>query len=88
MIRVGIGHDTHRLAEDRPLILGSLRIDSPTVPVVVGTVPAVGRLSVLLQRGWLRLLIVALTVIFGAVATKRLVQSMRHPDPTDNEDNR
>jgi 2-C-methyl-D-erythritol 2,4-cyclodiphosphate synthase len=29
MIRVGIGHDTHRLAADRPLILGSLTIDSP-----------------------------------------------------------
>jgi 2-C-methyl-D-erythritol 2,4-cyclodiphosphate synthase len=26
-MRVGIGHDTHRLTEDRPLILGSVRID-------------------------------------------------------------
>src|SRR5204863_6399423 len=27
MIRVGIGHDTHRLGPDRPLILGGLRIE-------------------------------------------------------------
>jgi 2-C-methyl-D-erythritol 2,4-cyclodiphosphate synthase len=26
-VRVGIGHDTHRLSEGRPLILGGLRID-------------------------------------------------------------
>jgi 2-C-methyl-D-erythritol 2,4-cyclodiphosphate synthase len=26
-MRVGIGHDTHRLAEGRPLILGGIRID-------------------------------------------------------------
>jgi 2-C-methyl-D-erythritol 2,4-cyclodiphosphate synthase len=29
MIRVGIGHDTHRLGPDRPLILGGLRIEHP-----------------------------------------------------------
>jgi len=28
-LRVGIGHDTHRLAEGRPLILGGLRIEHP-----------------------------------------------------------
>lgn len=28
-MRVGIGHDTHRLVEDRPLILGGLRIEHP-----------------------------------------------------------
>ena len=28
-VRVGIGHDTHRLAEGRPLILGGVRIDHP-----------------------------------------------------------
>src|SRR5438128_1806290 len=28
-MRVGIGHDTHRLAEGRPLILGGLRIEHP-----------------------------------------------------------
>jgi 2-C-methyl-D-erythritol 2,4-cyclodiphosphate synthase len=28
-MRVGIGHDTHRLAEDRPLWLGGLRIEHP-----------------------------------------------------------
>src|SRR6185436_15223503 len=28
-MRVGIGQDTHRLAEGRPLILGGLRIDHP-----------------------------------------------------------
>jgi len=28
-MRVGIGHDTHRLAEGRPLILGGLRLDHP-----------------------------------------------------------
>jgi signal peptidase len=65
----------------------TLRIDSPNVPVVVATVPGVGRMSVLLQRGWLRLLIVALTVMFGAIATKRLVHSVRHPDQPQIEDN-
>jgi 2-C-methyl-D-erythritol 2,4-cyclodiphosphate synthase len=29
MIRVGIGHDTHRLAEGRPLILGGIAIEHP-----------------------------------------------------------
>jgi 2-C-methyl-D-erythritol 2,4-cyclodiphosphate synthase len=28
-VRVGIGHDTHRLGEGRPLVLGGLRIDHP-----------------------------------------------------------
>lgn len=28
-LRVGIGHDTHRLSEGRPLILGGLKIDHP-----------------------------------------------------------
>jgi len=28
--RVGIGHDTHRLVEGRPLILGGVRIEHPT----------------------------------------------------------
>ena len=28
-MRVGIGHDTHRLAEGRPLILGGIRLDHP-----------------------------------------------------------
>jgi 2-C-methyl-D-erythritol 2,4-cyclodiphosphate synthase len=28
-MRVGIGHDTHRLGADRPLILGGLRIEHP-----------------------------------------------------------
>ena len=28
-LRVGIGHDTHRLVEERPLVLGGLRIDHP-----------------------------------------------------------
>jgi 2-C-methyl-D-erythritol 2,4-cyclodiphosphate synthase len=29
IMRVGIGHDTHRLAEGRPLILGGVRIEHP-----------------------------------------------------------
>ncbi len=29
MIRIGHGHDTHRLVEDRPLILGGLKIEHP-----------------------------------------------------------
>ena len=29
MFRVGSGHDTHRLAEGRPLVLGGVRIDHP-----------------------------------------------------------
>jgi 2-C-methyl-D-erythritol 2,4-cyclodiphosphate synthase len=28
-MRVGIGHDTHRLVEGRPLILGGIRLDYP-----------------------------------------------------------
>jgi 2-C-methyl-D-erythritol 2,4-cyclodiphosphate synthase len=28
-MRVGIGHDTHRLAADRPLLLGGIRIEHP-----------------------------------------------------------
>ena len=28
-LRVGSGHDTHRLAEGRPLVLGGVRIDHP-----------------------------------------------------------
>ncbi|MBV9126435.1 MAG: 2-C-methyl-D-erythritol 2,4-cyclodiphosphate synthase [Planctomycetes bacterium] len=28
-MRVGIGHDTHRLAEGRPLLLGGVRVESP-----------------------------------------------------------
>ena len=28
-VRVGIGHDTHRLSQGRPLILGGLRIEHP-----------------------------------------------------------
>jgi 2-C-methyl-D-erythritol 2,4-cyclodiphosphate synthase len=28
-MRIGIGHDTHRLAQGRPLILGGVRIDHP-----------------------------------------------------------
>jgi 2-C-methyl-D-erythritol 2,4-cyclodiphosphate synthase len=28
-LRVGIGHDTHRLVEGRPLVLGGLQIDHP-----------------------------------------------------------
>ena len=28
-VRVGIGHDTHRLTEGRPLILGGVRIEHP-----------------------------------------------------------
>ncbi|HYH85088.1 MAG TPA: 2-C-methyl-D-erythritol 2,4-cyclodiphosphate synthase [Pyrinomonadaceae bacterium] len=28
MFRIGIGHDTHRLSEGRPLILGGVRIES------------------------------------------------------------
>ena len=29
MFRVGSGHDTHRVAEGRPLVLGGVRIDHP-----------------------------------------------------------
>ena len=28
-MRVGIGHDTHRLEEDRPLLLGGVRVEHP-----------------------------------------------------------
>src|SRR5919205_4039319 len=29
MLRVGIGHDTHRLADGRPLVLGGVRVPHP-----------------------------------------------------------
>ena len=29
MLRVGSGHDTHRLAEGRPLVLGGVRVEHP-----------------------------------------------------------
>src|SRR6187401_2947711 len=29
MVRVGIGHDTHRLEPGRPLLLGGVRLDHP-----------------------------------------------------------
>ena len=29
MFRIGIGHDTHRLTEGRPLVLGGVEIESP-----------------------------------------------------------
>ncbi|HEX8069649.1 MAG TPA: 2-C-methyl-D-erythritol 2,4-cyclodiphosphate synthase [Pyrinomonadaceae bacterium] len=29
MFRIGIGHDTHRLVEGRPLVLGGVEIESP-----------------------------------------------------------
>ncbi len=29
LVRVGIGHDTHRLAEGRPLLLGGVRVPHP-----------------------------------------------------------
>jgi 2-C-methyl-D-erythritol 2,4-cyclodiphosphate synthase len=32
-MRVGLGHDTHRLAPGRKLVLGGLEIDHPTGPV-------------------------------------------------------
>src|SRR5260370_34931027 len=28
-MRVGMGHDTHRLAEGRPLVLGGVRVEHP-----------------------------------------------------------
>jgi 2-C-methyl-D-erythritol 2,4-cyclodiphosphate synthase len=33
VLRVGSGHDTHRLAAGRPFVLGGVRIDHPTGPV-------------------------------------------------------
>ena len=33
MLRVGSGHDTHRLAAGRPFVLGGVRIDHPLGPV-------------------------------------------------------
>src|SRR5262249_19014724 len=44
-VRVGIGHDTHRLGEGRPLILGGVPIDHP--PGLVGHADA----DVVLQAG-------------------------------------
>jgi 2-C-methyl-D-erythritol 2,4-cyclodiphosphate synthase len=33
LLRVGSGHDTHRLAPGRPFVLGGVRLDHPTGPV-------------------------------------------------------
>jgi len=51
----------------------ALRVDSPTVPVVVATVPQLGRLSVLLQHSMLRLSVMAVTVIAILLAAWRLL---------------
>jgi signal peptidase I len=50
----------------------SLRIDSPTVPRVVATVPQVGRLSVLLQGTKTRLAVMAVTIIAILIAAWRM----------------
>jgi signal peptidase I len=51
----------------------TLRIDSPTVPVVIATVPQLGRVSVLLQRSMLRLSVMAVTVVAILLAAWRLL---------------
>jgi 2-C-methyl-D-erythritol 2,4-cyclodiphosphate synthase len=33
VLRIGSGHDTHRLADGRPLILGGVRIEHPRGPI-------------------------------------------------------
>jgi signal peptidase I len=55
----------------------SLRIDSPTVPVVVGHIPYVGRLSVLLQRPSTRLPLIAITLLAMLLAGWRLIGGLR-----------
>ncbi|HVS69063.1 MAG TPA: signal peptidase I [Mycobacteriales bacterium] len=50
-----------------------LRIDSPTVPVVVATVPQLGRLSVVLQHSKTRLTVMAITVFAILLAAWRMV---------------
>lgn len=55
----------------------SLRIDSPTVPLVVATVPEVGRLSVLLQHSTLRLAVIAITMIAIMLAAWRMLVGAR-----------
>lgn len=55
----------------------SLRIDSPTVPVVVATVPELGRLSVLLQHSRLRLAVTAITVLAMLLAAWRMFLGAR-----------
>lgn len=51
----------------------SLRVDSPTVPVVVATVPQLGRLSVILQHSKTRLAVMAVTVIAILIAAWQLL---------------
>jgi signal peptidase I len=51
----------------------SLRIDSPTVPVVVATVPELGHVSVLLQRPNLRITVMVITVIAMLLAAWRML---------------
>ena len=62
MFRVGIGHDTHRLAEGRPLVLGGVRVEylvpidqGPVISYPIGVVAASrqgGKARALLS--WLR----------------------------------
>lgn len=55
----------------------TLRIDSPTVPRVVATVPKVGRLSVVLQHTTTRLAVMAVTVVAILLAAWRLFAGAR-----------
>jgi signal peptidase I len=51
----------------------TMRIDSPTVPRVVATVPFVGRLSVLLQHTKTRVGVMAITIVAILLAAWRLI---------------
>jgi signal peptidase len=62
----------------------SLRVTSKDVPVVVASVPKMGRLSLITKRSTPRLILIALTLIFGAVAATRLFFGMTSRDEIED----
>jgi len=55
----------------------ALRVTSKNVPLVIASVPKMGRLSLITRRSTPRLILIALTLFFGAMAAKRLYVGAR-----------
>jgi signal peptidase I len=68
----------------------ALRITSPTVPLVVATIPELGRVSVLVHHEWVRVVVLALTIAAIALAGWRLAAGTRRPRaiPAEAAENR
>jgi signal peptidase I len=49
-----------------------LHVTSANVPVVVTSIPHLGRVSLITERSTPRLVLIAITLVFGAIAGKRL----------------